>query len=299
MLPTFLIIGAQKAATTTLWAHLGRHPDIFVPPMKEPNFFLEEVRWDLGVGWYEELFEPGRDKPVRGEASTGYTMWPMFAGVPARMASVVPDVKLVYLVREPIERMVSSWQHLMADHIEYKGLEESLLNDLRYLSMSQYATQIEQYLEYFDRDQLLVEKTEDLRSDPAGVLGRVCRFIGADDSWTFSDLNARDNPSATKLMPRWGTRKAIRSLNLLHSKGLTAVLKQQRRWPFYRPFRSEELAASDDTRRRLREYLRPDLQRLASLAGPGFRVWDSVAFSSPLALGTAPEQGPPAAAGVG
>jgi hypothetical protein len=272
-LPTFLVIGAQKAATTSLWAYLRDHPDVFLPELKELNFFAKEGTWDRGLGWYEDQFRNAGDRPVRGDISPGYTMFPIFSGVPARMASIVPDAKLIYLLRHPIERMVSSWRQSLADGLEHRPLRESLLMDVRYVSVSQYATQIERYLEFFDRSQLLVLKSEELAADPMAVLRRVCTFIGADPSWVPNNLSIRYNTGDSKVVPRKRTRYAFRLLRSLQLRSVAYRIRTDRRAFWYRPLAADEQVVDEDLGDRLADYLRIDLERLVDLCGPGFEPW--------------------------
>src|SRR5688572_24468381 len=111
MLPNFFIIGAMKAGTTSLWQYLRRHPEIFMSKLKEPGYFTEELRWDQGIEWYRSLFDDAGSARAVGEASTSYTKWPRFAGIPARMHALVPEARLIYLVRDPGDRIRSHYIH--------------------------------------------------------------------------------------------------------------------------------------------------------------------------------------------
>ncbi|MEM6898341.1 MAG: sulfotransferase domain-containing protein [Pseudomonadota bacterium] len=106
VLPTFIIIGAMKCGTTSLHSYLDRHPDTSMSDPKEVDFFSGSNS-DKSVEWYASLFDP--DKPVRGEASQDYSKGhhPLYKGAPERMKALIPDVKLIYLVRDPIERYFS------------------------------------------------------------------------------------------------------------------------------------------------------------------------------------------------
>src|SRR5919106_4193832 len=98
-LPTFVIIGAQKCGTTALHSYLSRHPEVSMSRPKELDFFVEGANWEKGVDWYRSRFD-GAAK-ARGESSPNYTAHPMLAGVPERMAELVPDAKLIFMVRDP------------------------------------------------------------------------------------------------------------------------------------------------------------------------------------------------------
>ena len=122
MLPNTFIIGAGKSGTTSLWLYLNRHPDIALSRNKEPAFFVRpNFREDLD--WYESLFEPAR---IVGEASTVYTAHPVFDGVPERIHSLVPTPKLIYLVRDPVERAISHYVEHISQGIESRSAIEAL-----------------------------------------------------------------------------------------------------------------------------------------------------------------------------
>jgi hypothetical protein len=184
MLPNFLVIGAIKSGTTSLHRYLGRHPQVFTTKRKELEFFTADPRvgtWERGLRWYEELFEDAGDAIAVGEASISYTQYPLIQGVPARIAQVLPDVRLIYLVRHPIERMVSHYWMRRRNGREQEGLIDNALHPgSHYLDISRYAMQIEQYLEDFPLERVLVVKSEDLRVEREATLARIFTFLGVD-----------------------------------------------------------------------------------------------------------------------
>src|SRR5215210_6346576 len=95
-LPNLVVIGAQKCGTSGLHYHLGLHPEVSMSKPKELNFFIGERNWPRGEDWYRRHFDP--NAKVRGEASPNYTAFPQHVGVPERMASMVPDAKLIYVL---------------------------------------------------------------------------------------------------------------------------------------------------------------------------------------------------------
>jgi hypothetical protein len=272
-LPTFLVIGTQKAGTTSVWEFLRRHPQVFMPDVKELNFFIEEGSWHKGIDWYRSLFAGARPDQQIGEASPGYTMFPIFSGAPARIAAVIPDVKLLYMVRHPIERMRSSYLQSVATGLETRPMREALLLSSQYVTLSLYALQIEQFLEHFDRSQLLVEKSEDLAADAAATLGRVQDFLGI-DAGAAPDLEVeRHNTSAGKLAPR---RRAIVAARALRRAGRPALATRVATSPsklLARPLDEAAIRLDDDLYQRLLGWIRPDLQRLRILLGEGFDAW--------------------------
>ena len=109
MLPNFIVIGAPKCGTTTLCHLLAQHPQVFMCTPKEPAFFSREEIYQRGLAWYESLFEPGRDKKLRGEGTTGYTASLSDVVASSRIAQHLPDARLIYCVRHPIRRIESIW----------------------------------------------------------------------------------------------------------------------------------------------------------------------------------------------
>lgn len=279
MLPTFVIIGAQKAATTTLWHVLGRHPSIYVCGIKETDFFIAERSWPRGIGWYESLFPESEaaGAVAIGEASPNYTMFPAYPGVPERMAGVIGSAKLIYLLRDPVERMRSSYLHALATGTETLPAEHALVARAHFANTSRYALQIEQYLRHFDRSQLLLLLSEDLAADPGATLDRVLGFLGLEPGWRPADPASRQHETATKRVPRpWARwvggamiRARVPEAALPH-----AVASRLRTSDLAtRPLSPADGAISDELRSRLRDLLRPDVERLRGYMDPGFDGW--------------------------
>lgn len=274
-LPTFLIIGAMKSGSTTLYNHLREHPEVFLPDYKEPEFFVEEKNWLRGVSWYESLFAGAGTASAVGEGSTSYAKFTEFAGVPARIASVLPEVRLVYVIREPIARMRSMYQHQVLTGRESRSIDEALLDDDRYLGPSLYAENARRYLEHFPRERLHIMLTDDLQQDPATALRGVTEFLGLPDTPDFVPEDRVDLRTSDRRVDR-----RIKS----RVRGLAAVEVGFRRAPSSvqnalrkvatRPSATRgppELAP--DTVEVLLERVRPDLENLALILGRPFDAW--------------------------
>ena len=198
-LPGFLILGAQKAGTTALYAYLRRHPGVTGPSWKEVSFF--DRHWARGERWYRGNFPPrfrARAAAV-GEASPSYLFHPL---APARAASLVPGAKLIVLLRNPVDRAFSHYQHEVALGREPLSFEDALdreeerlageLDRMRadpayfshawwnhsYVLRGRYAEQLETWLRPFPREQLLVLSTEELGADTEAAYARVLDFLG-------------------------------------------------------------------------------------------------------------------------
>lgn len=274
MLPTFIIIGAQKGGTTSLWTYLRGHDEVFVCSDKEPGFFVEEIAWSKGLGWYEGLFAGAGGAKAIGEASTYYTMFPYFDGVPERIASVLPAARIVYVMRHPVERMRSGYVQLLEEGKERRSIREALLLDARYADLSRYAMQIERYFRAFDESQILLLTSEDLRHERRATMARVCRFIGVDET-DLPDTAAEFNLGGHKRVPRPLGRATFR---LATDERVPGPVRA-RLFPILstglasRPITEQETRIDDDLRHRLEDVLRPDVERLRRYMGPSFSGW--------------------------
>lgn len=200
-LPDFIIIGAQKAATTSLYQYLVQHPAVDSAIDKETHYF--DNRYHAGEAWYRSNFPVtnvnGDDQAIRvvGEASPYYFVHPR---VPERLKSLCPNARLIVLLRDPVGRAVSQYFHERRRGFERLPLKEALLqeqdriagegNKLRdpryrsfayehftYVTRGLYADQLKKWFEYFDRDQLLILESEELKTSPSVVLSEVAEFL--------------------------------------------------------------------------------------------------------------------------
>lgn len=285
-MPTFLIIGGMKCGTTSLHHYLGEHPEVQrLPAMKETNFFTGppgSIPYPPGLqrvtrlAEYERLFDDRY--AVRGEASPCYALHPRRQGVPERIREILPDVKLIYLVRDPIERAVSQYRFSVSDEDERRPLGDALADladpNSLYTCPGLYALQLEQYLHHFPQERILVVDQADLQHRRKLALSRVFSFLGVDDSFVSPRFGEEYN-TGTEL------RTYSRFVVLQRRLRSTAAQRLPRR--LRRPLRkavekvvSRELDSpelSDDLRRRLQEFYAPDVERLRALTGQPFSSW--------------------------
>jgi hypothetical protein len=276
VLPNLIVIGAAKCGTTSLHEYLDEHPEVSMTREKELHFFVDRKNWGRGLEWYESQFDDA--VPVRGESSPGYSAFPLYRGVPERMAQTVPDAKLVYLVRDPVERIVSHYTHRTVNWPEMGTLEEALSDPhVRewLVTPSHYWLQLEQYLAHFPAEQILVLDSDELRGSREEVLARVFAFVGVDPSFR-SDRFERAHNAATGRTRRNRAGQAVSSL-LEHTLGPTRSQALRERAPqaLKSPFRHEvEPAVLTDARRaELEEELRPEAERLRAHTGLAFSGW--------------------------
>ena len=175
-LPDFFIIGAAKCGTTTLYKYLSRHPQIFMSTPKEMSYFSKDEIYRRGVAWYASLFDDAREDQICGEASTTYTRWPHYKKSAERLAALRPEAKLIYLVRNPIDRLYSFYAHRMRETVT-TTFEDFIAHTPEAVDSGRYMTQIQQYLEHFSARQLLVVFSRDMRESPQATLEQVGHFL--------------------------------------------------------------------------------------------------------------------------
>jgi hypothetical protein len=178
-LPNIVIIGAQKCGTTSLHYYLAHHPEIAMSREKELNFFTDPQRWALGLEWYAAQFSR---KKVRGEASPAYSHSRGLPDVAQRMAETLPDVRILYLVRHPWQRMASSWVHAAALGRERRSFEQALAEDgtsSRLVEGSCYASLLRPFLQCFPADRIRCMTSESLTGPQRLIqLQETFRFLG-------------------------------------------------------------------------------------------------------------------------
>jgi hypothetical protein len=245
VLPNLIVIGAQKCGTSGLHSYLGLHPQISMSRPKELDFFLEERNWSRGTEWYSGHFDPSAG--VRGESSPNYTAYPHHVGVAERMAATVPDAKLIFMVRDPIDRIAAHWVHNYAKRREKGNLRETLMDpSATYIARSRYHMQLERFLAHYPLDRVLVLEQEDLRDRRARTIRDVFEFVGVDPEFTHRRFGAERHQTSLKTRESWF--------------GL-------RRRPIERP---DVRAALDDD---VIQELRDDAVRLRELTGREFASW--------------------------
>jgi Sulfotransferase domain len=277
-LPNLIVIGAQKCGTTSLHYYLDRHPEIAMSRAKELNFFVESGSWGKGLDWYAAQFDA--TAPVRGESSPAYTNHPYHSGVPARLHSVLPNAKLVFLVRDPIERIVSQYLHDFSVGKEDRPIEEALADGLAthpYVARSRYFMQLEQYLPFFEPARILVLTQEELLAERVRTIRKVLDFLDVDPDFydpRFERIKHRTS-SHRRRRTRAGTAVAALA-------GAATQRFQPPRWlawkaerllvfPFARRIERPVLSAS--VREQLIAELEDDANRLREFTGKELESW--------------------------
>lgn len=273
MLPNFLIIGAQKSGTSSLWQYLRRHPQIFMTLRPEPAYFSGH-NLSRGLEWYQKQFRGSATYPARGECTPGYTMYPTFPDVPRRIASLIPDVKLIYVVRHPVDRMRSHYHHRFVAGMERAPIDRALRDEPQYVNTSRYSFQIEQYMCYFRPDHLLVVVSEALRTDRRRALRQIFRFLGVDDEWWSPELEHESNVSDARRLRRPFVDKVMSyDVALRIAEHIPSGVKESIRTVSHRPPPTPELSMSEELERELEDRLREDVRRLRRYLPAEFDGW--------------------------
>jgi hypothetical protein len=278
MLPNLIVIGGQKCGTTSLHNYLAAHPQIAMSRDKELDFFTS---WGQrrGLSWYEQHFT--RNAPVRGESSPAYTAWPHILGVPEAIHQTIPDARLIYLVRDPVDRIVSEYLHAVGHGHERRSLirvaAQPGFENSPYVAKSRYATQLARYLELFDSSQLLVLTQEALDHQRLATLRQIFTFLGVDESFVSPRFARRYNKARDW---RGGAALAQRARDALGEQRFERLTGRVPRSAqrlgdrvTRRRIATPELPA--ELRRRLVSLLADDTARLTALTGLDLSHWST------------------------
>lgn len=271
MLPTFLIPGAPKAGSSTLYQFLSAHPQILMSDKKEPDFFCGN--WGLGLPFYEGCFADYRGETAIGEATVAYMADPV---APGRIHQVLPDVKLIFALREPVSRAVSHYWWRVNTNVETRVLDEVLASDDNYpVEYGLYYTQISRYLELFPMSQMHFVFTEDMARDLDAVIRSTAEFLGVDtgarlDARPSNQARAARSRTATSLLSRastWQLKElAPRRVRSMASKTVGALARANTK-----SFRAPPLRP--DQRQLLSETFLPEIEGLERLLDRDLADW--------------------------
>jgi len=198
-LPSFVIIGAMKSATSTLYEQLLRQPGIFLPRLKEPNFFSNDEQYSRGIDWYNDLFKEARASDILGEASTHYTKLPTYPQTVTRMRHWLDRPRLIYVMRDPVDRLISQYIHEWSQGEIRCGLDEAVTRHPELIAYSSYARQLAPFIEVYGKTAILPIFFDRLKMDPQGELERVCKFIGYKGRVQWDADLSRRNVSAERV----------------------------------------------------------------------------------------------------
>ena len=275
--PAFLGIGAQKCATTWIAHALGDHPDLYVPPAKELDFWSHYFHY--GFSWYLHTFAEATATRF-GEVSPSYLV---SGDAPARIAKHAPETKLILALRDPVERAYSNHLHQIRKG-DYKEADTSFdagLNDNpMYLGQSRYGEHLARWRDYFPAEQILVLFQEEIGADAAAEATRLYRFLGVNPEFQSDGVRERQHENITyrnaalgrglRMVSRQarqaGMGNVIRALK--NAPGIGALYQANRR-----DLRLEITKPSGQTKQRLSDELADDMALLCDLLGRDHLPW--------------------------
>lgn len=272
LLPHFIIIGAMKSGTTTLYRHLALHPDVDMSRDKETDFFVAEKNWPRGREWYGAQFT--RAGAVRGEASPNYAKCRDFTGVPERMAELCPDVRLIYILRDPVKRAESQFSHSVvmgALPPDLTGFETSH-EYAHILDSSLYAHQLELYLKHFPREAILILDFDELVRDPQSVMDQITDHIGV-ASHPVADSGAQNDSAEISRVPAPVLRFAQSPLGRRLAGLVGRETRDRIRGALARGKSRKPPAFPDALRVQISKDVRADAARLRDLTSQTFSDW--------------------------
>lgn len=276
-LPNLIVIGGLKCGTTSLHHYLNLHPEIAMSRPKELNFFVAELNWELGTDWYRGHFRAGAR--ARGETSPHYTNRPRFERVAERMrATLGADARVIYMVRHPIDRLLSHYLHNVNGGYETRPLERAVADpQSAYVQRGLYAFQLEPYLREFGAERVLVVSREELGRERDQTVRRVFEFAGVDPGFISEQFDREWETGSGKgsggfrLMDRAVRMPGLRALDRNFDR-----LPERLRWLVERLVHdpgSGEAAKPEldgELRIRLATIFAPDAAELELLVGRGF-----------------------------
>ncbi len=264
--PNFIIIGAMKSATSTLHEQLALQPGIFMSTPKEPNFFSDDDVYQLGLNWYQELFENADLNDICGESSTHYTKLPDYPKTLNRMSAYLPRLKLIYVIRHPIERLVSHYMHQWSQNVIRTDINTAIDTFPELINYSRYSMQITPYIEQYGRENILLVFSEAFREEPELELERVARFIGYDEPVKWHETLPEQNVSNQRV-------RRFKGYNFLINNPVLATVRRSLIPKGLRNFVKQQLVMKKrpeltvESQRKLEKIFNEDLNSLSQLTG--------------------------------
>ncbi|MBT4529881.1 MAG: hypothetical protein HOC27_01630 [Phycisphaerae bacterium] len=261
---TFFMVGCQRCGTTWTAAALRDHPQVYQPVKKQSYFF--DRYYDKGIDWYLSFFKDVKPhhKAV-GEIATGYC----FPDSVPRMAKHFPDVKLMMVMRNPIDRAYSNYQTRKVEE-EWDSFEDAIELDSEFLERGQYIDQVEALLEYYDRDKILFLLYDDLSNNDRAYLTEILNFIGVDSDRESKLFGQRKNAAIFPRVRKW--------LHLLGLDSFVHLIRKSFIGDWLRRSRKSKGSAyqpmNPRTKKKLIEHFRPYNARLSTFLHRDLSHWN-------------------------
>jgi hypothetical protein len=262
----------MKSGTSTLARQIGEHPDGFMVDGKEVYFFDRDAVWERGLAWYRSLFAPAEDAAAVGEASPST----MFTDVAvSRAAAVVPDARILVILRNPVDRLYSHYWHERFFQRETRPFDAVVASELgaddpattQLVGRSMYRRQLERLRRHFPHDRIRVFLLDDLEADPAATFTAACTFLGIDPAVRVPSLGTVVNPAKVS-RSAWILREMTR-YRLWRLMPVSTARRLQRMLVKEQPYEPLDAAM----RARLVTAFRDDVDWVADLLGRDLSAW--------------------------
>lgn len=271
MIPDFLVIGAQKAATTTIHYQLAMHPDINMTQKKEIHYFSVDENYKKGDAWYRRFFTEN-DK-IKGESSALYHYFPY---CPARIYEHNPDIKMIFCIRNPIDRAFSDYLHEVRKGHEELNFEQAIMAEpgrlkngwweqksFGYMEKGKYYNQLKNFYKLFPEKNILVLVYDDLIARPVEFYRKIFKFLNVDVGFTIKDLNLKYNTSKAPVIT-WLPKIYIKS-KYKHNIIFRNIYKLN--------LRNSKKKINEKTRKILIEMITMEISKLSNLIGRDLSMW--------------------------
>jgi hypothetical protein len=299
--PNLFVIGAMKSGTNYLRKLLNAHPAIFMCEPGEPSYFVEPRQlktiwprmWEHGF-WqseqqYLELFKSAGDAVILGEASTGYAKLPHVVGVVERLERFNPDARFIYVMRDPVERTLSHYWHMVRYHDERRPIAKAVKQDSQYIAFSYYAMQLRPYLERFGSDRIKTLTYESMVRSPEETMRGLYGWLGVGaEGVDMSGFVEPENVTPDIVRLSHGVPRRLRQSPLL--RGILRHLPRSVQTTL-RSVSDRDLSRRTVDTSAAIAFLRPiqyrQTEELAQLLGRDFPEWTTLKGAGPTA--TPPE----------
>ena len=284
--PTFLIPGASRSGTSSLYYYLQNHPDIYMSDPKELRFFDCNENYNRGLNYYEQYFIPGEDAAARGEVSPPYWyrgitfdtdrnyQWTPQDDVASRVHESYPDIKLVFTLRNPVTRAYSQyWKNVRQNRERSPSFKDAIQRELNgerdktnsgccWIYKNKYPIHLKRWLELFDREQILFFVFEKWIDNPERVLNVICDFIGVNplEKWGHTD---QIKNKARVPRSRWVNRIICDYLDLPGVRQVNNLANMTEGYP----------EMPTDTEKYLFQEFEPIISETESIIGQNLNVW--------------------------
>ncbi len=206
--PNLFVIGARKSGTSSLYKCLYTHPEIYLPSVKETKHFSAQEEWSKGNGQYLKLYSKASNEVYLGDVSPSYTGLPWCEGIAERIYNFNSSAKIIYILRDPLERMLSHYKHYLDRGEETLVLSEEIKEKCEYLMLSNYAYQLKPYHDLFGSDAIYVDTLEAMKKSPESFYKSLFKWLGVDSSFVPPNSRKRFHRSGA-IVQQWDNSSMV------------------------------------------------------------------------------------------